>query len=140
MATATTLYTGNLRTEATHVKSGSVISTDAPVDNHGKGESFSPTDLLAASLGSCMLTVVGIAAVNHGFSIDGTRVSITKIMADNPRRVSGIEVILDFPEVEYTESHKRIIEYTALNCPVALSLHPGLEQKVIFNYFNRITG
>ncbi len=135
MATVSTLYSGNLRTEATHEQSGTVIITDAPLDNHGRGEAFSPTDLLAASLGSCMLTLIGISAKNHGFSIDGTQVSITKIMAANPRRVSAIEVILSFPHVLYETNIKNIIEKAALTCPVALSLHPDIEQRVTFNFF-----
>ncbi len=134
MPTVKTIYTKELRTEAEHVKSGTVIYTDAPVDNHGKGEAFSPTDLLAASLGSCMLTLVGIAARNHGFSIDGTRLSINKIMAENPRRVAAIEVKMDFPGTNYPENQRRIIEHAALTCPVALSLHPDIRQDVVFNY------
>ncbi|MDQ3049998.1 MAG: OsmC family protein [Bacteroidota bacterium] len=135
MATVTTLYSGSLRTEATHEQSGTVIITDAPLDNHGRGEAFSPTDLLAASLGSCMITLIGISAKNHGFNIDGTKVSITKFMAANPRRVSAIEVILDFPQVIYEAKIKNIIEKAALTCPVAVSLHPDIEQRVIFNFF-----
>lgn len=135
MTTVSTIYSGNLRTEATHVQSGTVIITDAPIDNQGRGEAFSPTDLLAASLGSCMLTLIGISAKNHGFSIDGTKVSITKIMAANPRRVSAIEVILDFPQILYEANTKNIIEKAALTCPVALSLHPDIEQRVTFNFF-----
>ena len=134
MVTASTIYTGNLRTQATHVASGIQIITDAPIDNKGKGEAFSPTDLMSASLGSCMLTLVGIAADSHGFSIDGTKVSITKIMANNPRRVSEIQVLLDFPDIVYTESQIRIIEHAALNCPVAKSLHPDIHQNVTFNF------
>ncbi len=135
MATVTTLYSGSLRTEATHEQSGTVIITDAPLDNHGRGEAFSPTDLLAASLGSCMITLIGISAKNHGFNIDGTKASITKFMAANPRRVSAIEVILDFPQVIYEAKIKNIIEKAALTCPVAVSLHPDIEQRVIFNFF-----
>jgi len=136
MPTIKTIYKGELRTEAEHVASGNMITTDAPVDNQGKGEAFSPTDLLAASLGSCMLTLVGIAANKNNFDIDGTKVEITKIMASNPRRVSAIEVTLDFPEKVYSDREKKIIENAALTCPVALSIHPDIEQKVTFNYFN----
>lgn len=136
MATVNTVYTGELRTEATHEKSGVMILTDAPTDNHGKGESFSPTDLLAASLGSCMLTVVGIEARKQGFSIDGTRVSILKRMASDPRRVSAIHVKLYFPDTKYTGEQIQLIKHTALNCPVALSLHPDLEQHVEFYFHN----
>ncbi|HMT30473.1 MAG TPA: OsmC family protein [Bacteroidia bacterium] len=134
METIKTVYIGELRTQATHVQSGTVIFTDAPIDNKGKGESFSPTDLLAASLGSCMLTIMGIAADNHGFNIEGTKVSITKIMASNPRRVSEIQVELEFPDIRYTESQIRIIEHAAYTCPVALSLHPDIHQNITFNF------
>ena len=134
MPTVKTVYTKELRTEAEHVKSGTVILTDAPVDNHGKGEAFSPTDLLAASLGSCMLTLVGIAARAHGFNIDGTRLSVNKIMAEKPRRVAALEVLIDFPKGDYPENERRIIEHAALTCPVALSLHPDIRQDVKFNY------
>ncbi len=134
MTTIETIYIGQLRTKSKHLHSGVEIVTDAPLDNKGKGESFSPTDLLALSLGTCMLTTVGIAADNHGFNIEGTEVSITKIMASNPRRVSEIIVLLNFPDIRYTESQVRIIQHTALTCPVALSLHPDIHQNVSFNF------
>lgn len=94
METIRTIYLGELRTRAKHLQSGNELITDAPTDNHGKGEAFSPTDLLATALGSCMLTVIGLAARTHGFNIDGAKVNITKIMASNPRRVE--EVVIDF--------------------------------------------
>ena len=103
MSTIKTLYLGDLRTSAQHVLSGNVLITDAPLDNMGKGESFSPTDLLATSLGSCMLTIMGIAANNHSFSIDNTEVEIEKIMASNPRRVSEIVVVFNMPSFEYSD-------------------------------------
>ncbi|MFO7722087.1 MAG: OsmC family protein [Bacteroidales bacterium] len=134
MSTATTLYTGDLRTEIRHNQSGTIIITDAPTDNQGRGEAFSPTDLLAVSLGSCMLTIIGIAAREHGFDIDGTRLGITKIMASDPRRVS--EVVIDFhlPHQNYTAKQKRIIVAATRTCPVALSLHPGLIQTINLNF------
>lgn len=134
MATSENKYLGNLRTEAKHVRSGTVIITDAPVDNHGKGEAFSPTDLAATSLGNCMITIIGIAAQNQGWSIDGTEWNVTKVMADNPRRISEIIVELTFPHNNYTDQQKRLIEYTTKHCPVALSLHPDLKQTIIINY------
>jgi uncharacterized OsmC-like protein len=97
MATIHTSYLGDLRTEAEHLQSGNKLITDAPLDNNGKGEAFSPTDLLAASLGSCMLTIMGIAARTHNMSIEGTIASITKIMAAEPRRVSEIHIEVKFP-------------------------------------------
>lgn len=134
MATSKITYTGDLRTTSIHLKSGSEIITDAPIDNQGKGEAFSPTDLLATSLGNCMLTIVGIAAKNHGFNIDGTTAEITKVMAENPRRVSEIHVSLQFPANNYTEKDKAIIERSAKTCPVAYSLHPDIKQEITFSY------
>lgn len=134
MATSKITYTGDLSTTSIHLKSGSEIITDAPVDNQGKGEAFSPTDLLATSLGNCMLTIVGIAARNHGFDIDGTTAEITKVMAENPRRVSEVHVSLQFPANNYTEKEKAIIERAAKTCPVAYSLHPDIKQNITFSY------
>lgn len=132
--TINTLYIGELRTEATHVKSGNILITDAPLDNKGKGEAFSPTDLLATSLGSCMITIMGIAAREHGFNIDGTRAKIWKIMASDPRRVGEVKIELTFPRHDYTEKEKKIIERSAFTCPVYLSLHPDLKKTITFNY------
>ncbi len=132
METVKTIYTGELRTKATHVKSSETIITDAPVDNQGRGEAFSPTDLLAAALGSCILTIIGIAAREHGFSIDGITAGITKIMESSPRRVGEIRIDLNFPNVVYTDKQKRIIRNAAKTCPVALSLNPELKQSVNF--------
>lgn len=132
--TIETIYTGELRTQATHLASQNTIITDAPLDNNGKGEAFSPTDLLAASLGSCMLTIMGISANAHGFSIDGTKISITKIMAANPRRVGEIIVDFTFPVNNYSDKEKILIEKAAASCPVALSLHPDLKQTINFNW------
>ena len=111
MATSKITYTGGLRTAAIHLKSGSEIITDAPVDNQGKGEAFSPTDLLATSLGNCMLTIVGIAAKTHDFNIDGTTAEVTKIMGENPRRVTEIVVNLQFPANNYSDKEKEILEF-----------------------------
>lgn len=134
MATSTTKYLGDLRNQATHIQSGDQIITDAPLDNEGRGEAFSPTDLLATSLSCCMLTIIGIAARKHDFSIDGTETTTTKIMAQDPRRVSEIIVELTFPKNGYDEKSKKIIEAAARNCPVAKSLHPDLKQTIVFNY------
>ncbi|MGF1922924.1 MAG: OsmC family protein [Bacteroidia bacterium] len=134
MATSKITYTGELRTSSIHLKSGMEIITDAPLDNQGKGEAFSPTDLLATSLGNCMLTIVGIAARTHGFSIDGTTAEITKIMGENPRRVSEIVVSLHFPANDYSDKEKEIIERSARTCPVAHSLHPDIKQNLTFHY------
>ncbi len=133
--TIKTIYQGGLRTEATHLDSSTTILTDAPKDNQGSGEAFSPTDLLAASLGSCMLTIMGIAARTHSIEIDGTEVEITKIMAAEPRRVAEVKVIFNFPkEVEYSAKERKILEAAAHSCPVAKSLHPDLVQNITFNF------
>jgi uncharacterized OsmC-like protein len=132
--TIQTIYTGELRTQATHVASQNTIITDAPLDNNGRGEAFSPTDLLAASLGSCMLTIMGIAANTHGFTIDGTKINITKIMAANPRRVGEIIIDFSFPINHYSDKERLLIEKAAATCPVALSLHPDLKQTINFNW------
>lgn len=134
MATTQTVYLGELRTEMTHLRSGSKIITDAPVDNKGRGEFFSPTDLVASSLGSCILTIMGIAAREHGFSIDGAKCSITKVMAENPRRISEIIIDFDFPKAVYTDKQKKILEYCVMTCPVSLSLHQSINQKVTLNF------
>jgi uncharacterized OsmC-like protein len=134
MITIKTIYTGDLQTIATHVRSGKTLVTDAPVDNQGKGENFSPTDLLAASLGSCTMTIIGIAARNHNFSVDGTRMEITKIMAENPRRVAEVVIDYFFPPNSYSDREKAIIENAARTCPVARSLHTDLKQTLRFNY------
>ncbi len=134
MSTSKITYNGGLRTTSVHLRSGNEIITDAPVDNKGKGEAFSPTDLLATSLGNCMLTIVGIAANEHGFSIDGTTCVITKIMAENPRRVAEIVVDFQFPANNYSEKEKTIIERSANTCPVMYSLHPDIRKTVSFNY------
>jgi uncharacterized OsmC-like protein len=127
-------YIGELRVHAKHIKSGITLITDAPTDNHGKGESFSPTDLLCTALGTCMLTIMGISANTHNFNIDGTKVRITKIMKSDPRRVGEIIVEFDMPYKEFTEKQKDILRIAAENCPVAKSLHPELKQTIKFNY------
>ncbi len=134
METIRTIYCGNLRTEALHVNSGQKIITDAPTDNHGKGEAFSPTDLLCAALGSCMLTVMGIAANTHRININGTTIKITKVMISNPRKIAEVIIEFTFSGNDYTDKDKMILEKAALTCPVALSLHPDLKQTIQFSY------
>jgi putative redox protein len=130
MPTATLKYLGNLRTELTHVKSGKVVVTDAPVDNNGKGEAFSPTDLMSTSLCACMITIMGVAAETHKFSIEGTTAEITKIMSANPRKVAEVQIEIIFPKDNYSDKEIKILEHIAKTCPVALSLHPDLKQSV----------
>lgn len=127
-------YIGGLRTKARHILSGNELITDAPPDNKGRGEAFSPTDLLATSLGACAVTIMGIAAREHGFNIDETTIEVTKIMASNPRRVSEIEVVFNFPPNNYSDKEKKIIQLSANTCPVFQSLHPDLKKTYIFNY------
>lgn len=134
MATSEIVYTGGLRTQVTHLRSGQTIITDAPIDNHGKGEAFSPTDLMATSLGICAITVVGIAADTHGFSVDGARITVTKLMADSPRRIGEIVVEFEFPKVLYTDKQKDIITRTIRTCPVSLSLHPDVKQTISIHF------
>ncbi len=130
-----TIYKGSLRTEAEHIQSGNKLITDAPLDNNGKGEFFSPTDLLATSLGSCMLTIMGISANSYGFNIDGTVVETEKIMGTDPRRVTELKVNITFPAGNnYTDQQKRVIESSAKTCPVANSIHPDIKKTITFNY------
>jgi len=133
METATIKYLGNLRTEAIHVQSGSKIITDAPTDNHGKGEAFSPTDLLSTSLGSCILTTMALVAERHQLDVAGSTAEITKVMEANPRRVGEIIVKIHFAKT-YSEKDKELLERSALTCPVAKSLHPDLKQTISFSY------
>jgi uncharacterized OsmC-like protein len=135
MATSLVKYIGGLRTEATHIQSNTKIITDAPLDNHGKGEAFSPTDLMATSLANCMLTIMGIKAITEGMTgIDGTIAEVTKVMASDPRRVSEIHIHLKFPKNKYTEKEKKIYENVAHTCPVAKSLHPDLKQVITIEW------
>lgn len=131
--TSKIIYKGGLRTEAVHLQSGTQIETDAPTDNNGKGERFSPTDLVATALGSCMLTIMGIAGNTHGFNIEGTEVEITKIMTSNPRRIGEIIVKMTIKgQDSYSAKEKAIIENAAMTCPVFLSLHEDVKKTVEF--------
>jgi len=134
METVQTTYLGNLRTEAIHLQSGSKIITDAPTDNHGKGEAFSPTDLFAASYASCALTIIGIAAQTHGFNIDGAVVKTTKIMGENPRRVAELKVEFTFPANNYSEKERAVIEHSIKHCPVSNSLPSELKVTRIITF------
>ena len=127
MSTAKVTYTGNLRTENKHLKSGSHYITDAPVDNRGKGEAFSPTDTVATGLANCMLTTMGIKANDMGVNMDGAMAEVTKIMASNPRRISRIEIVMHLP-AHLNEKDRKILENTARTCPVEYSLHPEIER------------
>jgi putative redox protein len=133
--TSSIVYKGQLRTLATHLQSGTVIETDAPTDNQGKGERFSPTDLMATSLGNCMVTIMGIKARDMQIDLSGVTIDIQKHMKSDPRRVGGIDVTFHFPEnLVLDEKQKTILQNAALTCPVAKSIHPDIEQNVVFNW------
>ncbi|MDY2587211.1 OsmC family protein [Winogradskyella aquimaris] len=131
--TSKVTYLGNLRAESEHLRSGNTFITDAPIDNNGKGEAFSPTDTVATGLASCMLTVMGVKANEHNLDMSGATANVTKIMASNPRRISKIEVVLNFP-FKADEKIKKILEHTARTCPVHYSLHPDIERDITFNW------
>ena len=132
MPTSTVTYLGELRSEAIHLQSGNRIITDAPPDNHGRGEAFSPTDLLCTSLACCMVSLMGIVANTHGITLGEIKADVTKTMAANPRRVSRIEIQMYFSGVAYTEKERVILERAAMTCPVFLSLHPDIEKDIQF--------
>lgn len=133
--TSSVVYDGNLRTVCTHLRSGSVIETDAPVDNQGKGERFSPSDLVATALGSCMMTIMGIKARDAGIDLKGMSIDIEKIMAADPRRISGINLTFHFPEhLILDDKQKIVLERAAHTCPVAYSIHPDIQMNVLFNW------
>ena len=128
-------YEGSLRTVATHLQSGTTIETDAPVDNQGKGERFSPTDLVATALGSCMLTIMGIKARDMDIDLNGDTIEVQKNMKADPRRIGSVDLAFHFPQsIQLDEKQKTILRNVALTCPVAKSLHPDLEQNVVFNW------
>lgn len=133
MATSNITYVGDLRTVCIHLQSGTQILTDAPTDNHGKGEAFSPTDLVATALGSCMVSIMGIKSKDLNVDLKDSIVSITKIMQAEPRKIAKIEVILNM-SIETSEKNKTILERAAMTCPVLLSLHPDIEKDVVFNW------
>lgn len=130
--TAGVTYQGNLRTVAVHLASNNKIITDAPTDNNGKGEAFSPTDLVATALASCMITIMGIRADKMEIDITGTSASITKIMASDPRRIAEVQVSITMPDQSYDSKSQKVLEAAARTCPVALSLNPDLVQTVVF--------
>jgi uncharacterized OsmC-like protein len=130
--TSTVVYNGELRTTCTHLRSGNSFETDAPVDNNGRGERFSPTDLMATSLATCMITVMGIKARTLGFDLTGIKIEVLKIMKADPRRVGGIELTFYIPhELEdLDEKTTSILKNTGITCPVQLSIHPDIEVKI----------
>jgi len=133
MSTSKVTYLGKLRTECEHLKSGNTYITDAPTDNNGKGEAFSPTDTVATGLANCMLTVMGIKAAQMDVTLDGSVAMVTKTMSSNPRRISKIEVNIQLP-ANVNAKNQRILENTGNTCPVHHSLHPDIEKVIEFNW------
>ncbi|RXR23256.1 OsmC family protein [Flavobacterium stagni] len=133
MATSKVTYLGDLRTSSEHLQSGSVIISDAPTDNNGKGEAFSPTDTVANGLASCMFTVMGIKARDLGVDFTGSTAEVTKIMGTEPRRITEIHVTFTM-ELEADEKTKTILERTAMTCPVHYSLHPDIKKEIVFHW------
>ena len=133
MSKANIIYQNNLRTEAEHIASGEKIITDAPIDNNGKGEAFSPTDLVSTALGSCMITIMAIAAEKHGIDVSGTYASVKKVMSSNPRRISEMAIDIKM-DINIEKKHRKRLEKAALACPVHNSLHPNLKKKIQFFY------
>lgn len=131
MSTAKVEYKGSLRTECTHLQSGTTFITDAPVDNKGKGMAFSPTDTVATGLANCMLTVMGIKAADMDVNMDGAVANVTKTMATEPRRISRIDVEVTMPE-GISPKNQKILEHTARTCPVFYSLHADMEKNITF--------
>ena len=133
MTTSTSKYSGELRTHSVHTQSGETYITDAPTDNEGKGEAFSPTDIVATSLANCMMTIMGIVSKRKGLIIEGTEAKIDKFMGTDPRRITEIKIDFYFP-LNFSEDERKLLEKSALNCPVAKSLSSDLKQNIEFHY------
>jgi len=131
--TSRVVYNGDLRTTSVHLQSGTEILSDAPKDNHGKGEAFSPTDLVANSLATCMFSIMGIKARDLNVDLSGSTAIVTKLMQAEPRKISPIEIIFDMA-ISVDDKTKTILERAALTCPVYLSLHPDIEKDVVFHW------
>lgn len=134
MVPITSKYLGELRTEAVHAKSGKVIITDAPTDNNGKGDAFSPTDLVCAALSSCMMTIMGILAEREKIDLTGLTSDVIKIMDSNPRKISEIQITFSHKNLQASEIQKEKLKRAALTCPVALSLSDSVKQSITFNF------
>ena len=132
--TSKVVYEGKLRTKMTHLYSGTEVLTDAPLDNQGLAQAFSPTDLVATALASCMISIMGIKARDMNVNIDGTETDVTKVMASDPRRISQVKVVIRFPKGNYSDKEKTILENAARTCPVAKSLHTDIVQDVTFEW------
>ena len=128
------IYMGGLRTEVTHLKSGNKVITDAPLDNNGRGEAFSPTDLTCASLNSCMMTLMGILAERENIDLTGLKADIVKVMAASPRKIAEIQITFTHDSLVATDTQKEKLKRAALTCPVTLSLNDELKQNIVFNF------
>lgn len=133
-ATIKGTYKEELRNELTHLQSKNTLLTDAPTDNHGKGESFSPTDLVCGALAACMMTIMGVTAQAHNFNIDGTGYEVKKTMAADPRRIGQIDIVFNFPPRDYTQKQQTMLWKAAETCPVAKSLHPDIIVNISMNF------
>lgn len=133
MSTSIVVYKGDLRTESTHLQSGTVILTDAPIDNHGRGEAFSPTDMVANSLATCMFSIMGIKAKQMDIDLVNSTANVTKVMQAEPRKISEIIVTFEM-KANIDEKSKTILERAAMTCPVFLSLHPDIKKTITFNW------
>jgi uncharacterized OsmC-like protein len=134
MVTSKIIYSGELRTNATHLRSGQEVITDAPIDNQGKGEAFSPTDLVCSALCSCMMTIMGQVAQRESIALEGTTAEVTKVMSASPRKIAEIIVNFDLSHLIMTDKQRKMLENAAKTCPVALSLDEGILQRISFNY------
>jgi putative redox protein len=133
--TASVIYKGDLRCECTHLQSGTVIETDAPTDNRGKGQRFSPTDTVCVALATCIITTMGIKANDMQIDLAGTKIDVTKHMISDPRRIGQIDVTLHFPtSLQLNEKDRTILQRTGDNCPVTKSLHPDLKVNIVYNW------
>jgi uncharacterized OsmC-like protein len=132
--TTSIIYQGDLRCKATHLQSGTVVETDAPTDNRGKGEKFSPTDILCVSLATCIITTMALKARNMNIELKDTKIDVTKYMLKDPRRVAQIDVTIHFPQLQLDAKDKLILERTGNNCPVTKSLHPDLKTNIEYNW------
>ncbi len=137
--TSEVTYEGALRTRAKHLRSGEELITDAPLDNLGKGEAFSPTDLAATSLASCLLTIIGIACQSRNIDLAGTKAEVVKVMDGPPRRISAVRIVIRFPKRDYTPEQRKIITRAAEACPVGRSLHPDLVQEIELVWTDEMT-
>jgi putative redox protein len=132
--TASIIYKGDLRCECTHLQSGTIIETDAPTDNRGKGERFSPTDTLCVALATCVVTTMGIRAIDMNINLTDTKLDVTKHMLSEPRRIGKIEIVLHIPNTGLSDNDKKILELIGNNCPVMKSLHPDLQVVATYNW------